>query len=110
MLSDGKITHTPEEIKKEIERRCKRLDHIVVADSLKQEVIGTALVMETCLAAAEIMIKESNDNENYTDQQFIEISNARGIAMFDAITKRALMAQTQQQQATIQLPDNIRRL
>jgi len=98
---------TQSEIEQVINDRVKAMDDIIIADSIKQNVAGLALLMECCYAAA----KDLEGRLEHTKNVPRGVAGVEGkqerkdiaLALFNAMTAQSLaLRQTQQ---TISLGD-----
>lgn len=83
-----------EEIKAEIEKRCKDLDDVKVADNVKIEVVSGAMLMECCLLqATDLMDRAGIEEANFVpgdDFRFLELKKDLALALFESVVRRSV--------------------
>jgi hypothetical protein len=101
---------TEEEIAAEIEKRAESMADIPIADTVKQEVVAAGLVMDCCYAVAGDMVGRFMDEakEGAPSGRVIMVEQGTqskiALALYDSVTKRALMAQQTQRMSDLQIP------
>lgn len=107
-----------EAIQAEIEERCKVMEGVKCADSIKQEIAGLSLVMEACFSASKDLMRilgcvEPGDFDTVLVLSLIELHSELAYRFFDAIIGASMVQQqaanAQVTPQIIKLMDNIRR-
>ena len=99
------------EIKAEIEKRCKTLDDVNVADNVKIEVVAGAMLLECCLIQAtelmdragivEARIQPAVDYVAGNDFRILQLKKDLAVALFDSVVRRSAASLQQGQNSSM---------